>query len=68
LPALRINGSTAPAEGHVAPDNPANDLRSRFKASMSLVASTVALVAAEAEGRRGGLTATAACSFSVAPH
>jgi flavin reductase len=34
---------------------------------MSLVASTVALVAAEAEGRRGGLTATAACSFSVDP-
>ena len=63
----RANGASLPAEAHAAPDNPALDLRSRFKASMRLVASTVALVASEADGRRGGLTATAACSFSVDP-
>src|SRR5580704_10917108 len=67
VPALHVNGSAVPAEAYVASANPAPDLGSRFKASMSLVASTVALVAAEAKGRRGGLTATAACSFSVDP-
>jgi flavin reductase (DIM6/NTAB) family NADH-FMN oxidoreductase RutF len=65
--ALHINGSAGSAEAFVTSDNPTPDLRSRFKASLSLVASTVALIAAEAEGRRGGLTATAACSFSVDP-
>ena len=67
VPARHINGSGGPAEADVASGTPALDLRSRFKASMSLVASTVAVVAAEAEGQRGGMTATAACSFSVDP-
>jgi flavin reductase (DIM6/NTAB) family NADH-FMN oxidoreductase RutF len=49
------------------PDNAAIEVRSRFRTSLRLVASTVALVTAAHDGRRGGLTATAACSLSVDP-
>lgn len=49
------------------PDNAALDLRARFRTSLRLVASTVALVTAAHDNRRGGLTATAACSLSVDP-
>lgn len=54
----------APAE---FPDNLALDLRARFRTSLRLLASTVALVTAAHGGKRGGLTATAACSLSVDP-
>lgn len=61
-------GNTTPVEVPVAlPDNPALELRSRFRSSLRLVASTVAIVTAAHDGRRGGLTATATCSISVDP-
>jgi flavin reductase (DIM6/NTAB) family NADH-FMN oxidoreductase RutF len=57
-----------PVETPVAlPDNPALELRSRFRSSLRLVASTVAVITAAHDGRRGGLTATATCSLSVDP-
>jgi flavin reductase (DIM6/NTAB) family NADH-FMN oxidoreductase RutF len=60
--------SPAPVEVPVAlPDNPALELRSRFRSSLRLVASTVAIVTAAHDGKRGGLTATATCSLSVDP-
>jgi flavin reductase (DIM6/NTAB) family NADH-FMN oxidoreductase RutF len=49
------------------PDNAALELRTRFRTNLRQIASTVALVTAAHEGRRGGLTATAACSLSVDP-
>jgi flavin reductase len=49
------------------PDNAALDLRARFRSSLRLVASTVALVTTAHGNRRAGLTATAACSLSVDP-
>jgi flavin reductase (DIM6/NTAB) family NADH-FMN oxidoreductase RutF len=49
------------------PDNAALDLRMRFRTSLRLLASTVALVTAAHDNRRGGLTATAVCSLSVDP-
>ena len=49
------------------PDNSALDLRARFRTSLRLLASTVALVTAAHGTERGGLTATAACSLSVDP-
>ena len=49
------------------PDNAALDLRARFRSSLRRLASTVALVTAAHDNRRGGLTATAACSLSVDP-
>lgn len=61
---LRTTSMEAPV---AFPDNPALELRARFRSSMRLVASTVAVVTAEHDGRRGGLTATATCSLSVEP-
>lgn len=49
------------------PDNAALDLRTRFRTSLRMLASTVALVTSAHDNRRGGLTATAACSLSVDP-
>jgi flavin reductase (DIM6/NTAB) family NADH-FMN oxidoreductase RutF len=49
------------------PDTLALELRARFRTSLRLLASTVALVTAAHGSRRGGLTATAACSLSVDP-
>jgi flavin reductase (DIM6/NTAB) family NADH-FMN oxidoreductase RutF len=51
----------------VFPSNAALELRTRFRTSLRLLASTVALVTAAHGERRGGLTATAACSLSVDP-
>ena len=57
-----------PAEAIDAfPDNAALDLRTRFRTSLRLLASTVALVTAAHGDRRSGMTATAACSLSVDP-
>jgi flavin reductase (DIM6/NTAB) family NADH-FMN oxidoreductase RutF len=42
-------------------------LRSNYRSSLRLVASTVALVTAAHDNKRGGLTATATCSLSVEP-
>jgi flavin reductase (DIM6/NTAB) family NADH-FMN oxidoreductase RutF len=49
------------------PENPALELRARFRSSLRQVASSVALLTAADGDRRGGLTATAACSLSVDP-
>jgi flavin reductase (DIM6/NTAB) family NADH-FMN oxidoreductase RutF len=49
------------------PENPALELRARFRASLRHLASSVALLTSAHDGRRGGLTATAACSLSVDP-
>jgi len=49
------------------PDNAALDLRTRFRTSLRMLASTVALVTSAHDNRRGGMTATAACSLSVDP-
>lgn len=43
------------------------ELKARFRASMRLVASSVAVITAAHKGERGGLTATAVCSLSVEP-
>jgi flavin reductase (DIM6/NTAB) family NADH-FMN oxidoreductase RutF len=48
-------------------ENAALDVRTRFRSAMRLIASTVALVTASHEERRGGMTATAACSLSLDP-
>lgn len=56
-----------PIEAPTFQENAAVQLRSRFRSSLRLVASTVAVVTAAHDGRRGGLTATATCSLSVDP-
>lgn len=48
-------------------DNAALCLRGRFRSSMRLIASTVAVVTSADNSKRGGLTATAVCSLSVDP-
>ena len=48
-------------------ENAALDVRTRFRSAMRLIASTVALVTASHEEKRGGMTATAACSLSLDP-
>jgi len=68
--AMAIHGLRAaePADALATfPDNAALDLRTRFRTSLRLLASTVALVTSAHDNRRGGLTATAACSLSVDP-
>jgi flavin reductase (DIM6/NTAB) family NADH-FMN oxidoreductase RutF len=66
--AIRAILATEQSEAPAAfPDNPALDLRTRFRTSLRLLASTVALVTAAHGTKRGGLTATAACSLSVDP-
>lgn len=61
-------GSADPAETiQVFPHNAALDLRTRFRTSLRLLASTVALVTAAHGTQRSGMTATAACSLCVDP-
>jgi flavin reductase (DIM6/NTAB) family NADH-FMN oxidoreductase RutF len=62
-----IHTSNEPHESTGFPDNLALDLRARFRTSLRLLASTVALVTVSHGTKRGGLTATAACSLSVDP-
>jgi flavin reductase (DIM6/NTAB) family NADH-FMN oxidoreductase RutF len=60
---IRDDEDAAPAFA----ENAALDLRIRFRGAMRLIASTVALVTASHEEKRGGMTATAACSLSLDP-
>jgi flavin reductase (DIM6/NTAB) family NADH-FMN oxidoreductase RutF len=55
------------AEGAPQRENVALELRNHFRSAMRMLASTVALITVASEGRRGGLTATAACSLSLDP-
>ena len=66
--AIRKLQTAEPADALATfPDNAALELRTRFRSSLRLIASTVALVTAAHDNRRGGLTATATCSLSVDP-
>ena len=64
---LTLQTTEATEEFTTFSDNAALDLRMRFRTSLRLLASTVALVTASHGDRRGGLTATAACSLSIDP-